>query len=43
MILDRWAPEPTVLEQMAEQAALEDLALPEEIARRVDYVFYGPS
>ncbi|GAA2785049.1 SCO2522 family protein [Kitasatospora sp. CM 4170] len=43
VILDRWAPEPTVLEQMAEQAALEDLALPEEIARRVDYVFYGPS
>nr|WP_099907194.1 SCO2522 family protein [Streptomyces sp. TLI_171] len=43
VVLDRWAPPPEDLAQLAAHAAHEGRTLPAEVAQRVDYVFYGPS
>lgn len=43
VILDQWSPEEPVLRQIAERAGHEGLAVPDDVADRVGYLFHGVS
>jgi len=43
VILDQWAPEESVLRQLADRALSEGIPLPDAVTGRIGYVFHGQS